>query len=88
MTQDEVDYYSMRAGEIGAVITGAANVQEDGKGWEGELGVYDDKFIPGLSNLAAGIKRNGTKAILQIFHGGRMTSSQILRGFSQFLLVR
>ncbi|MEO1771951.1 NADH-dependent flavin oxidoreductase [Candidatus Enterococcus ferrettii] len=80
VTQDEVDYYSMRAGEIGAVITGAANVQEDGKGWEGELGVYDDKFIPGLSKLAAGIKRNGTKAILQIFHGGRMTSSQILRG--------
>lgn len=80
VTQDEIDYYRLRAGEIGAVITGAANVQEDGKGWEGELGVYDDKFIPGLSKLAAGIKRNGTKAILQIFHGGRMTNSQILRG--------
>ncbi len=80
VTQDEIEYYSMRAGEIGAVITGAANVQEDGKGWEGELGVYDDKFIPGLAKLASGIKRNGTKAILQIFHGGRMTNSQVLRG--------
>ncbi|MGM0216906.1 NADH-dependent flavin oxidoreductase [Enterococcus sp. AZ109] len=80
VTQDEIDYYSMRAGEIGAVITGAANVQTDGKGWEGELGVYDDKFIPGLAKLAAGIKKNGTKAILQIFHGGRMTNSQVLRG--------
>ncbi len=80
VTQDEIDYYSMRAGEIGAVITGAANVQPDGKGWEGELGVYDDKFIPGLAKLAAGIKKNGTKAILQIFHGGRMTNSQVLRG--------
>ncbi|GCF92526.1 NADH-dependent flavin oxidoreductase [Enterococcus florum] len=80
VTQDEIEYYAMRSGQVGAVITGAANVELDGKGWEGELGVYEDRFIPKLSKLAAAIKRNGTKAILQIFHGGRMTNSQILRG--------
>lgn len=80
ITNDERNYYALRSGEVGAVITGAANVKENGKTWEGQLGVYHDRFIPGLSKLAGSIKRNGTKAILQIFHGGRMTNSKILRG--------
>lgn len=80
ITSDERAYYALRSGEVGAVITGAANVQESGKTWEGQLGVYDDHFIPGLSELAGAIKKNGTKAILQIFHGGRMTNSKITRG--------
>ncbi len=80
VTNDEVNYYSLHSGEVGAVITGAANVQDDGKGWDGELSVADDKFLPGLEKLAAAIKRNGTKAILQIFHAGRMTDSGVLHG--------
>lgn len=80
VTTDEIAYYALRSGEVGAVITAAANVQADGKGWEGELGVYDDHFIPGLAKLAAAIKQNGTKAILQIFHAGRMTDERVLGG--------
>lgn len=80
VTQDELKYYSLRTGEVGAVITAAANVQDGGKGWEGELSVASDKFIPSLSRLASTIKRNGTKAILQLFHAGRMTDSKVLRG--------
>ncbi|APX73236.1 NADH-dependent flavin oxidoreductase [Companilactobacillus allii] len=80
VTNDEVSYYGSRAGEVGAIITGAANVQDDGKGWDGELSVSDDQFIPGLAKLAANIKKNGTKAILQIFHAGRMTNSGVLHG--------
>lgn len=80
VTRDECAYYGLRSGEVGAVITGAANVQENGKGWEGQLAVYHDRFIPGLSKLAASIKKNDTRAILQIFHAGRMTNSKILRG--------
>ncbi|MEI5993607.1 NADH-dependent flavin oxidoreductase [Candidatus Enterococcus mansonii] len=80
VTNDEIAHYELRSGEVGAVITAAANVHESGKGWEGELGVYDDRFIPGLSKLAAAIKKNHTKAILQIFHAGRMTDSKVLGG--------
>ncbi len=80
VTDDEIAYYQMRAGAIGAIITGAANVQPNGKGWEGELGVDDDKQIPRLAKLASAIQTNGTKAILQIFHAGRMTDSSVLRG--------
>ncbi|OTN88401.1 hypothetical protein A5819_000882 [Enterococcus sp. 7E2_DIV0204] len=80
VTNDEIDYYALRTGEVGAFITAAANVHKGGKGWDGELGVYDDRFIPGLSKLAAAIKKNHTKAILQLFHGGRMTDSKVLQG--------
>ena len=37
-------------------------------------------LLPGLSKLASTIKTNGTKAILQIFHAGRMTDDSVLRG--------
>lgn len=80
VTGDEIAYYGMRTGDVGLFITGVANIQKNGMGWTGELGVYDDKFIPGLSRLASTIKRDGTKAILQIFHAGRMTDSKTIEG--------
>lgn len=80
VTNDEIQYYAMRTGEVGLFITGVANIQPNGLGWTGELGVYDDKFIPGLSKLAAAMKQGGTKAILQIFHAGRMTNRRTLGG--------
>lgn len=80
ITENEKQYYHMRSKEVGAVITAAANVSENGKGWEGELGVYDDKHIAGLSDLASSIKVNGTKAFLQLYHGGRITHASVLKG--------
>lgn len=79
VSSDELDYYRLRSG-AGMVITAVANVDENGKGFEGELSVADDRFIPGLRALANAIKSKGSKAILQIFSAGRMTNSQILRG--------
>lgn len=80
ITEDECGYYHQRAGEVGAIITGAANVQPNGKCWEGELSVENDHMIKGLSQLASAIHVGHTKAILQIFHGGRRTTKAILRG--------
>lgn len=80
VTSDELAHYNLRSGEVGAVITAASFIREDGKGWEGEIGAHTDDMIPGLTKLAATIKQNGTRAILQIFHAGRMTDSNILRG--------
>lgn len=80
VTTDELNYYKLRSGEVGAVITAAANVQPDGKIAGGQWGIYDDKFIPSLAKVASAIKKNGTKAILQIFHAGRMTNSSVLGG--------
>lgn len=80
ITKDELDYYRMRSKDLGAVITAAASVSKNGKGWDGQLGVYDDKHIPGLAELASAIQINGSKAFLQLYHGGRMTHSSVLKG--------
>ncbi|WP_261810315.1 NADH-dependent flavin oxidoreductase [Levilactobacillus humaensis] len=80
VTRDEIAYYQERSQGLGAVITGAANVQAGGKGWPGELSVASDDMIPQLHDLASAIQGQGAKAILQIFHAGRMTSRATLSG--------
>lgn len=80
VTKEEIAYYALRAGGPGMIVTGVANVSESGKGFEGELSITRDEMIPGLSKLAKGIQKDGTKAILQIFHAGRKSTSKVLRG--------
>ncbi|TWI57999.1 NADH-dependent flavin oxidoreductase [Halalkalibacter nanhaiisediminis] len=69
----ELAYYQERAGGVGAVVTACVYVTKDGKGFPGEFGADDDSLIPSLTRLASAIKEKGAKAILQIFHGGRMS---------------
>lgn len=80
ITDEEAAYYGLRAGGPGMIITGVANINELGRGFEGELSVASDDMIPGLEKLASAIKKNKTRAILQIFSAGRKSNSQILRG--------
>lgn len=80
VTSDEAAYYAQHSGGAGMFITAVANVNSLGKGFEGELSIADDRFLPGLNKLARSIQRDGTKAIVQIFSAGRMSNSAILRG--------
>ncbi|MFD1670644.1 NADH-dependent flavin oxidoreductase [Agrilactobacillus yilanensis] len=80
VTQDEIAYYQQRAQGLGAVLTGAANVQPIGQGWPGELGVFSDDFIPRLHELATAIQSQGAKAIVQIVHTGRRADLTTLKG--------
>src|SRR5256885_12711371 len=57
-------------GGFGLVETCAAYVGLDGKAWDGELGVDRDDDLPGLTRLAARLRRGGALAIVQLFHGG------------------
>lgn len=79
VTTDEHAYYKRRSAGLGAVITSCAQVREDGK-FAGSLSAASDNRIESLSKLAKTIQSTGTKAILQIFHIGRMGSSTTLRG--------
>lgn len=80
VTRDEIQYYADRAKGLGAVITGAANVQAQGKGWPGELSIASDDMLPQLHALAGAIQAQGAKAIVQLFHAGRMTHAATLMG--------
>ncbi|WP_461241071.1 NADH-dependent flavin oxidoreductase [Paucilactobacillus sp. N302-9] len=80
ITTNEIKHYSDRAKGVGAIITGSANVQDGGKGWQGELSIASDDKLPELKQLASAIQNNGAKAIVQIFHGGRMSNPIALMG--------
>lgn len=79
VTTDELTYYRRRTKGLGAVITSCAHVLENGR-FAGSLSAASDEMIPSLKKLADAIHENGTKAILQIFHVGRMGSRETLRG--------
>ena len=57
-------------GGFGMIETCAAYVGLDGKAWDGELGVDREDDLPGLTRLAARLRRGGALAIVQLFHGG------------------
>lgn len=80
MTQQIVDYYTVRSGDAAAVIVESCFVEDKGRGFPGALGVDTDKKIAGLAELAKAIKERGSKAIMQIYHAGRMAWPEINGG--------
>ncbi|MFJ7974336.1 NADH-dependent flavin oxidoreductase [Peribacillus sp. NPDC096379] len=72
VSDEEIAYYSRRSNGVGMVVTACAYVTANGKGFQGEFGSDRDDLIPSLRRLASAIKEQGAKAVLQIFHGGRM----------------
>jgi 2,4-dienoyl-CoA reductase-like NADH-dependent reductase (Old Yellow Enzyme family)/thioredoxin reductase len=67
-------YYEARAkGGVGLIIVEATCVEHHlGSKGDCQLLIDDDKFIPGLSELAHVIHKHGAKAAIQIHHAGRM----------------
>ena len=54
----------------GLIIVEASCVCEKGKLRDNQIGIWDDKFIPGLSEVAKICKEHGAHAIIQIHHAG------------------
>lgn len=79
VSKEELAYYKERSNGVGAVITAVAYVTRDGKGFVNEVSADSDEMIPGLKRLADTVKGEGAKAILQIFHAGRMAPPELLK---------
>lgn len=80
VTQEMVDYYASRSGDAGAIIVESAFVENYGRAFPGALGINHDSKIAGLEKLATAIKAKGSKAILQIYHAGRMANGEFNGG--------
>lgn len=76
VTQEMINYYAARSGDVGAVIVESAFVENYGRAFPGALGINTDSKISGLKKLASAIKEKGSKAILQIYHAGRMANGE------------
>ena len=77
-----VEYYRARAGSIGTVIVECCFIDEKGLAFPGAIGIDSDSKVPGLAKIAQAIKEKGSKAVLQIYHGGRMTEPKLIGGQS------
>lgn len=80
VTSELVEYYRERAGSIGTVIVECGFVDDRGLAFPGAIGIDHDNKIDGLAKIAEAIQSKGSKAVLQIYHGGRMVEPELIGG--------
>lgn len=80
VTSELVEYYRDRAGSIGTIIVECCFIDRMGPAFPGAIAIDSDNKIPGLKKIADAIKSKGSKAILQIYHGGRMVEPELIGG--------
>ena len=75
-----LNHYAERAkGGVGAIIVEVTCVDSPlGLNTNGMLVIDDDKYIPGMTELASVIHEGGSKAFLQISHTGRGARRKII----------
>lgn len=77
LSAQERDWLVRRAeGGTALAMTCAAHVAAAGQSFPGQLGVWDDRFLPGLERLAADLRAAGDASLggrtsVQLQHGGR-----------------
>ncbi len=78
VSEKNLAYMKRRAESgVGLIITEIMGVHPSGCVG---LGIYDDKFIPGLKQLVDVIHDAGSKAALQLHHAGREAMRQLKKG--------
>ncbi|WP_136605539.1 NADH-dependent flavin oxidoreductase [Paenibacillus dokdonensis] len=78
ISDELITYYERHSNGVGMAVTGSTIVTPNSKVFGGELAADHDDKIPSLQRLATTIKKSGAKAILQIFHGGRESSPELV----------
>jgi 2,4-dienoyl-CoA reductase-like NADH-dependent reductase (Old Yellow Enzyme family) len=81
LSDDEFHWLTLRArGGFGLTMTCAAHVQRQGQGFPGQLGVFADMHLEGLTRLAAAIKAAGSLALVQLHHAGMRAPTGLIGG--------
>ncbi len=79
LSNDEHKWLTMRAqGGFGLTMTCAAHVQAVGQGFPGQLGIFSDDHLEGLSRLAKDINRHDSLSIVQIHHAGMRSPEDLV----------
>ena len=79
LSDDEFRWLTMRAeGGFGLTMTCAAHVQAAGQGFPGQLGIFDDKHLPGLTRLAGTINKTGSHSVVQLHHAGMRSPKELI----------
>ena len=79
LSDEEFHWLTLRAkGGFGLTMTCAAHVQKIGQGFPGQLGIFSDDHLPGLTRLAAAIKAEGSLAVVQLHHAGNRSPKELI----------
>lgn len=71
LSDEELHWLTMRAkGQFGIVMTCASHVQAIGKGFPGQLGIFNENQMEGHQRLAKSIQDYGCLSVVQLYHGG------------------
>jgi len=78
VTPATIAYFRARAaGGVGLVTVEMASPERAGRHRARELGIYDDRFLPGLQRLTNAIHAGGAKAAIQLGHAGGHTRADV-----------
>jgi len=79
LSEDEFKWLTKRAeGGFGITMTCAAHVQEVGKGFPGQLGIFSDVHLEGHQRLSKAIKEYGSLALAQLHHAGMRSPEDLI----------
>lgn len=81
VTEQLIAYHRRRAeGGMGLIIVEYTSVDPGGRCTETQIGIYDDRFIPGFKRLTEAVHAHGAKIAVQIHHGGLRARPQFSGG--------
>ena len=79
LSDEEFHWLTLRAqGGFGLTMTCAAHVQAAGQGFPGQLGVWSDTHVAGLTRLADAIRQQDSVAIVQLHHAGMRSPAELI----------
>lgn len=70
ITDEDINFFKRRSNMAGLLITGATAISPLGEKFPYQMSIYNDSFIPGMTELAKVMKSDGNKAIVQLYHSG------------------
>ena len=79
LSDEEFHWLQMRAeGGFGLTMTCAAHVQAIGQGFPGQLGIWSDAHLEGLTRLATALNVTGTVSYVQLHHAGNRSPADLI----------
>jgi NAD(H)-dependent 7beta-hydroxy-3-oxo-delta4-cholenoic acid oxidoreductase len=81
LSQRIIDYYETRArGGVGLVILEVTSIDEGSPYVPNTIGLWDDRFIPGLRRLTDALHRHGARVVCQTAHPGPESLAPFFHG--------
>jgi 2,4-dienoyl-CoA reductase-like NADH-dependent reductase (Old Yellow Enzyme family) len=79
LSDEEFTWLTKRAtGGFGLVMTAASHVQPVGQGFPGQIGIFGDEHLEGLTRLATGIRAQGALSAVQLHHAGNRSPKDLV----------